>query len=170
MKTFNDLVREMENSGLEAPRPLSYGTKTATWDPIVREYNNLWGAITDTMMSTFGTGYIITGRRVAWKEFTNLLTAYRYENCEFPYPFAEKMRANDLIGFSWVVNGQVAYIIDRLDRLDTTVSSDHTYTKYATLLDADHPNASEVELLNRSTLYRELISNSKIPLLNRATL
>lgn len=167
MKTLKDLMSDIEHSGLEAPRPLSYGTKTATWDPIVREYNNLWGAITDTMMSTFGTGYIITGRRVAWKEFTNLLTTYRYENCEFPYPFAEKMRANGLIGFSWVVNGQVAYIIDRLD---TTVSSDHAYTKYVALLDADHPDASEAELLNRSTLYRELISNSKIPLLNRATL
>lgn len=167
MKTLKDLMSDIEHSGLEAPRPLSYGTKTATWDPIVREYNNLWGAITDTMMSTFGTGYIITGRRVAWKEFTNLLTTYRYENCEFPYPFAEKMRANGLIGFSWVVNGQVAYIIDRLD---TTMSSDHAYTKYVALLDADHPDASEAELLNRSTLYRELISNSKIPLLNRATL
>lgn len=167
MKTLKDLMSDIEHSGLEAPRPLSYGTKTATWDPIVREYNNLWGAITDTMMSTFGTGYIITGRRVAWKEFTNLLTTYRYENCEFPYPFAEKMRANGLIGFSWVVNGQVAYIIDRLD---TTVSSDHAYTKYVALLDADHPDASEAELLNRSTLYRELISNSKIPSLNRATL
>ena len=119
------------------------------------------------MMSTFGTGYIITGRRVAWKEFTNLLTTYRYENCEFPYPFAEKMRANGLIGFSWVVNGQAAYIIDRLD---TTMSSGHAYTKYVALLDADHPDASEAELLNRSTLYRELISNSKIPLLNRTTL
>lgn len=167
MKTLKDLMSDIEHSGLEAPRPLSYGTKTATWDPIVREYNNLWGAITDTMMSTFGTGYIITGRRVAWKEFTNLLTTYRYENCDFPYPFAEKMRANGLIGFSWVVNGQVAYIIDRLD---TTMSSDHAYTKYAALLDADHPDASEAELLNHSTLYRELISNSKIPLLNRATL
>ena len=167
MKTLKDLMSDIEHSGLEAPRPLSYGTKTATWDPIVREYNNLWGAITDTMMSTFGTGYIITGRRVAWKEFTNLLTTYRYENCDFPYPFAEKMRANGLIGFSWVVNGQVAYIIDRLD---TTMSSDHAYTKYAALLDADHPDASEAELLNRSTLYRELISNSKIPLLNRTTL
>lgn len=167
MKTLKDLMSDIEHSGLEAPRPLSYGTKTATWDPIVREYNNLWGAITDTMMSTFGTGYIITGRRIAWKEFTNLLTTYRYENCDFPYPFAEKMRANGLIGFSWVVNGQVAYIIDRLD---TTMSSDHAYTKYVALLDADHPDASEAELLNRSTLYRELISNSKIPLLNRATL
>lgn len=166
MKTLKDLMSDIEHSGLEAPRPLSYGTKTATWDPIVREYNNLWGAITDTMMSTFGTGYIITGRRVAWDEFTDLLTSCRYENCNFPCSFTQKMRANGLIGFFWTVNGQTAFVIDRPN---TTVTSDTT-PMIPILINTNQPTAYEAEALSHSPLYQMLVSKNKAQLLNRATL
>lgn len=70
---MRDRFSEMINKGVAAFEEKPVGSFTPTLDPMVRSYNNLWGALTDTHMSIVGDGeYIITGTFVntpSWERF-----------------------------------------------------------------------------------------------------
>lgn len=65
---FSELIAKGVASFQEKP----VGSFTPTLDPMVKAYNNLWGALTDTHMSKVDDGYIITGTFVKtpyWERF-----------------------------------------------------------------------------------------------------
>ena len=65
---FSELIKKGVASFQEKP----VGSPTPTLNPMVTTYNNLWGLLTDTHMSTVDDGYIITGTFVKspyWERF-----------------------------------------------------------------------------------------------------
>lgn len=65
---FSELIEKGVASFEEKP----VGSPIPTLDPMVKTYNNLWGALTDTHMSKVDDGYIITGTFVKtpyWERF-----------------------------------------------------------------------------------------------------
>ncbi len=69
---MRDRFSEMIAAGVAAFQEKPVGTPTPCLDPMVKAYNNLWGALTDTHMSKVEDGYIITGTFVKsryWEGF-----------------------------------------------------------------------------------------------------
>lgn len=65
---FSDLIKK----GVAAFEEKPVGSPIPTLDPMVKLYNNIWGALTDTHMSAVEDGYIITGTFVEtpyWDRF-----------------------------------------------------------------------------------------------------
>lgn len=107
MKTFKDLISKYNRTN-----NTQYISDKVSLDRLERMYNNLWGAVTDTHMSTTEDGYIITGSKVSQQEiFLTLLTADRWEDIMFPHSFKYYMSLLNLVGEFRVTNGQIAFVI-----------------------------------------------------------
>lgn len=111
MKTFKDLMQE-ERHAYFPPQP--HNTSN---DPICREYNNLWGLLTDTHMSKHADDYIITGSMTGTDKFYSFITMGMIENCPVQYsrgtskkiPFYEYMWQLGYIGTYCMFNGDNAF-------------------------------------------------------------
>lgn len=72
---FSDLIKKGVANFHHGP----VGTPVPSLDPVVKLYNNLWGALTDTHMSKVDQDrYIITGTYVKTPQWENFKYAYMY--------------------------------------------------------------------------------------------
>ena len=111
MKTFKDLMQE-ERHAYYHPVAHEYNH-----DHICREYNNLWGLLSDTHMSKHNDDYIITGSMTGTDKFQPFITLGRIENMPIQYagglsqkvPFYEYMWQYGYQGNYATFNGDSAF-------------------------------------------------------------
>lgn len=111
MKTFKDLMQE-ERHAYFPPQP--HNTSN---DYICREYNNLWGILSDTHMIKHGEDYVITGSMIGTDKFEPFITIGRIENMPVQYsggmgrkvPFYEYMWEMGYQGGHFQFNGDSAF-------------------------------------------------------------
>ena len=131
MKTFQDLI----NAGIA---PSRYDTplmgQTTDTDPFVRTYNNIWGPVSDTHMSTLGDGrYVITGTMVADQvKFSSFLYSTRWGGYDFGstslkslndkyLSLSSLINRNNCIGAFGIINGDKVYIISHVEAQDKVI-------------------------------------------------
>lgn len=111
MKTFKDLMQE-ERHAYFPPQP--HNTSN---DYICREYNNLWGILSDTHMIKHGEDYIITGSMTGTNKFESFITMGQIENMPVQYagglgqkvPFYKYMWQMGYQGEHTQFNGDTAF-------------------------------------------------------------
>lgn len=111
MKTLTDLMQE-ERHAYYHPVAHQYNH-----DHICREYNNLWGMLSDTHMSKHGEDYIVTGSMTGTDKFIPFITMGRIENMPVQYasglgrkvPFYEYMWQCGYKGDHAMFNGDSAF-------------------------------------------------------------
>ena len=126
MKTFQDLIRD----GVAPNRyDAVYIGQTPNADPFVRGYNNVWGVVSDTHMSSYGENqYIITGSMVRnSQKFSSFLYAYYWGGYSFNAAEAAKVNGirclsgyiskNGLVGEFSKVNNDDVYILSPRESL-----------------------------------------------------
>lgn len=75
---MRDRFSELIEKGVASFQEKPVGSLTPTLDPMVKAYNNLWGALTDTHMSAVDDGYIITGTFVKTQYWEGFKYCYYY--------------------------------------------------------------------------------------------
>ena len=114
MKTFKDLMQEERHAYF----PPQAHTSTPAYDPYIRNYNNLWGMMTDSHMEKHGEDYIIFGSVCATPNFMGFITQGRFEgisnyvgyaNNQNRVPFYEYMYSNGYVGEKMIFNGDIAF-------------------------------------------------------------
>lgn len=126
MKTFQDLIKD----GIAPNRYDNvYIGQTPNIDPFVRGYNNVWGVVSDTHMSTYGENqYIITGSMLRdSNKFSQFLYAYYWGGYNFNASEAAKVNGvrclsgyiskNGLSGSFQKVNNDDVYILSPVETL-----------------------------------------------------
>ena len=113
MDKFSELVAK----GVAAFNYTPIANSTPEQCPICREYNNLYGAATDTHMSTLSDGRkVITGHIIADKnKFDRFMWSCQYMGVDFRsngYSFSSWINSKGLEGHYDVLNNDAVYILE----------------------------------------------------------
>ena len=135
-----DKFSELIDKGVAPSRYTPVASPIPTQDIVCREYNNVFGAATDTHMSELeGGGYVITGHLIANKvNFDRFLWACQYLGVDFRHSgywcLSNWMYKFGLRGEYSVLNGDVVYIVKKMEAPEKSPVINNTYTTESSII------------------------------------